>query len=71
MENYPKKVDNAQLFSDKNHRELNYNHFWIIFHHFPTYFEWFLETINHFSTNIQQNPPVVAIIYASLLHDQV
>ena len=38
---------------------LNYYLFWIIFHHFPTYFELLLETINHFSTNVQQNPPVV------------
>ena len=52
---YPKIVNNAQLFSYKNHTESR----WIISHHFPTYFELFLETINHFSTNIQQNPPVV------------
>ena len=59
---YPKIVNNAQLFSDKNHtesRHIKLLSFWIIFHHFPTYFELFLETINHFSTNIQQNPPVV------------
>ena len=59
---YPKIVNNAQLFSDKNHTESRYIKllsFLDNFYHFPTYFELFLETINHFSTNIQQNPPVV------------
>ena len=56
---YPKIVNNAQLFSDKNHIESRYIKLLSFLDNFPTYFELFSETINHFSTNIQQNPPIV------------